>query len=568
MTTLEKLKKASSLDDLAAILGYTPSGLAYIIYKLTPAQKYEKFKIPKKAGGTREICAPHPQLRRLQKHLANALYSCRDHIDAETGQKALSHGFRKRHSIITNARPHKRRRFVLNLDLQNFFPTFNFGRVRGFFIKNRHFALNEKVATLIAQIACYENMLPQGSPCSPIIADLIAHPLDVRLAQLAKKHRGTYTRYADDLTFSTSQKEFPAALASMSSDAGASWDLGGDLTKTIERAGFAINTTKTRMQLRTSQQLVTGLTVNAKVNIRAVYYRHARSMCNALFRTGSYFRPNTVASDDELGDEEPELIESLAPLEGVLSHIYHVKDSVDQRKSLDKRKDESAVRKLYARFLAYRFFVRLERPLIICEGKTDNIYLKYAIRHLSAFQPKLGHWASGSFQSALTFFNHGNQARELLKINGGTGDLKFLFIRYKEHLRRFVHRPMAQAVIVVVDNDDGPTDVFAAIKKNFKVNITLDTTDDFYHVTDNLYLVKVPEKGGSVKSCMEDLFEPSLRATVVDGKTFNPQKLLDTEAEYGKVVFAENAASINFSGFAPLLQRIVAAMDHYKPPAS
>ena len=85
--------------------------------------------------------------------------------------------------------------------------------MRGFFIHNNAFKLNDKVATIIAQIACFENMLPQGSPCSPIIADMIAHLLDVRLAQLAKVHQLTYSRYADDLTFSTSRRDFPASVA-------------------------------------------------------------------------------------------------------------------------------------------------------------------------------------------------------------------------------------------------------------------------------------------------------------------------------------------------------------------
>ena len=94
-------------------------------------------------------------------------------------------------------------KYVLNIDLQDFFDSFNFGRVRGFFIKNRNFQLNPDVATVIAQIACYDNKLPQGSPCSPVITNLISHSLDIRLASLAKKYKCTYTRYADDITFST-----------------------------------------------------------------------------------------------------------------------------------------------------------------------------------------------------------------------------------------------------------------------------------------------------------------------------------------------------------------------------
>lgn len=294
MSILKTLKGATTLDDLAAVLGYKPSSLAYIIYKLPAQHKYKKFTIPKSGGGNREICAPNEPLKTLQRRLANVLYACRDEIDAASGRASLSHGFRRKHSIITNARRHKRRRYVFNLDLKDFFPTFNFGRVRGYFIHNNNFKLNDKIATIIAQIACYENVLPQGSPCSPIIADMIAHLLDVRLVQLAKKNKLTYSRYADDLTFSTSHRDFPPSVAAPSATGSPLWGLGADLQKAIQDAGFAVNPAKTRMQFRMSRQLVTGLTVNAKVNIRPEYYRWARAMCHTLFATGSYYRPQAA----------------------------------------------------------------------------------------------------------------------------------------------------------------------------------------------------------------------------------------------------------------------------------
>ena len=111
MSTLTNLKDATSLNDLAKMLGYKPSALSYLIYKLPSDNKYTKFDIPKKSGGVREINAPIDPLKTLQRRLANVLYACRDQIDAESGLRPLSHGFRKRYSIITNARGHKRRRF-------------------------------------------------------------------------------------------------------------------------------------------------------------------------------------------------------------------------------------------------------------------------------------------------------------------------------------------------------------------------------------------------------------------------------------------------------------------------
>lgn len=568
MSVLQKLKDASSREDLAAILGYKPSGLAYIVYKVPTGDKYQKFTISKSSGGEREICAPIEPLKTLQRRLANVLYACRDEIDSDSGRRPLSHGFRRNLSIITNAQRHKRRRYVLNLDLQDFFPTFNFGRVRGFFIHNNSFRLNEKVATIIAQIACFENMLPQGSPCSPIIADLIGHLLDVRLAQLAKSNRLTYSRYADDLTFSTSQRMFPTSIAAPVTPNSPVWALGNDLTKEIEKAGFVVNPAKTRMQFRMSRQLVTGLTVNSKVNIRPEYYRWARAMCHRLFETGSYHRP-VVATPTKEKEAEIELIESIGPIEGILSHIHHVKDSVDERDEKEKRK--SSVRKLYARLLTYRYFVHLERPLIVCEGKTDSIYLKHAIRKLAAFHPKLGSWNGGTFTSAVTFFNYGNQAHRILKLGGGAGDLHHFFNRYKKDIQGFKHRPLKHAVIVLLDNDDGAKNTFSTLATSYGVTVTLKSPNPFFHVTDNLYLVKTPEKGVNGLSCIEDFFDPSLLQTDLEGKKFNPNKVHNADDEYGKFVFAEkvvrpNVATIDFSGFATLLDRIVAVIDDYSPP--
>ncbi len=213
MSQLESLRNAVDLSDLAKILGYKPKAISYILYVTKEENKYAEFEIPKKNGKTRKINAPTDQLKHLQRRLADLLNNCFSDISSEAQQKSLSHGFRKNHSIVTNANNHKNRRYVFNIDLKDFFPSINFGRVRGFFIKNNHFSLEGKVATIIAQIACHNNELPQGSPSSPIISNLIGHLLDVRMVNLAKNGKCTYSRYADDLTFSTNRKDFPASIA-------------------------------------------------------------------------------------------------------------------------------------------------------------------------------------------------------------------------------------------------------------------------------------------------------------------------------------------------------------------
>ena len=226
MTVLEHLRAASSLEQLASFLGYSPSGLAYILYKGPPAGRYFSFSVPKRSGGVRVIQAPDERLKALQKTLAERLEECNVEITNRRGfSDGFAHGFDRCRSIVTNAWQHKSRRFVLNIDLEEFFPSINFGRVRGFFLKNRDFTLQPKVATMIAQIACFQNSLPQGAPSSPIISNLVAHVMDVRLGKLAAAAKCTYSRYADDLTFSTNQKTFPEALAYEPSEEVREWVL-------------------------------------------------------------------------------------------------------------------------------------------------------------------------------------------------------------------------------------------------------------------------------------------------------------------------------------------------------
>lgn len=210
MSRLAKLRDATGLEELAKLLGFKPKAISYVLYIKNSEQKYTKFEIPKRSGGMRQISAPCSELMSLQRRLAELLQECIAEINEERGVKAvLSHGFRRKHCIKTNAWAHRNKRYVLNVDLQDFFGSINFGRVRGFFILNKNFQLKEKVATLIAQIACHDNALPQGSPCSPVISNLIGHLLDIRLAELARQSGCTYSRYADDITFSTNKPQFP-----------------------------------------------------------------------------------------------------------------------------------------------------------------------------------------------------------------------------------------------------------------------------------------------------------------------------------------------------------------------
>lgn len=573
MSQLEKLRTAKDRKELAQILGYTPSALTSIVYKTPLDDKYTSFEIQKKNGGVRLIKAPAPKLKKLQSHLAHILYECLEEIEAKREKTPVSYGFRKHGTIMANAKNHKRRRYVLNIDIKDFFPAFNFGRVRGYFLKDKSFALEEQVATTIAQIACDGEALPQGSPCSPVISELIGQVLDVRLLRLAKKYGVRYSRYADDLTFSTNQKDFPSALAIADTSNPSGWALGDVLIKKIESSGFEINQEKTRMHCRGSRQQVNGLVVNEKVNIKSEYYRKARAMCDSLFQSGEYFHSVSMPSDPK-EEVKPELTSNINPLEGILSHIYAVTESEERRSTQDQRIEPRAIRSLYRRFLFYKYCIALKAPFIITEGKTDPVYLREAIRHRSGYHPKLGNPEKEMFKFALRFFNYNSQAHKIMDLSGGSGDLKSIIIDYlhnlkpyKDKRKPFLLTSMAFPVILLLDNDKGLSPVAATINKNFGVEIKKESKNPFYHIAYNLFLVKTPES--SSDTCIEDLFPDEWLKYELQGKKFNAAAKIDPTKEISKEVFAKsvikpNADKIDFSGFDPLLDRIVAVLDHYQ----
>lgn len=274
---LKQFHALRTRQDLAELLEVTEERLIYHLYIFPSSRRYTSFQIPKKSGGTREISAPITSLKIIQRKLNQVLL-------AVYQPKASVHGYVLSKGIVTNARMHLRQRYVFNIDLKDFFPSINFGRVRGMFIAPPY-GLAPEVATIIAQICCWNNQLPQGAPTSPIVSNMICAKMDSQLLRLAEKHRCIYTRYADDITFSTSVPQFSAAIATVTEIAG-QVEVGRELGHIIHNNGFEVNHDKIRLQTKYQRQEVTGLTVNGRTtnrtpNIRRRYVKQIRAMLHA-----------------------------------------------------------------------------------------------------------------------------------------------------------------------------------------------------------------------------------------------------------------------------------------------
>lgn len=254
--------------DVADLLEVPTAQLRFILFEGKSRYPYRQFVIPKKNGTDRVIDAPHDTIRILQRKLLRVLrLVARPH--------GASYGFVVDRSIVTNATPHIHKAQILNLDLENFFPSINFGRVQHLFT-SIPFGVGYSAATVLAQLCCKDGSLPQGAPTSPIVANMICYRLDGELKKLAIDKKWFYTRYADDITFSTWSNALPMQLATRGADG--SVTAGDEVRRIIESNWFKINEAKVRLQTRQERQVVTGLSVNQFPNVERSFIRTTRAM--------------------------------------------------------------------------------------------------------------------------------------------------------------------------------------------------------------------------------------------------------------------------------------------------
>jgi hypothetical protein len=225
-------------------------------------------------------------------------------------------------------------------------------------------------------------------------------------------------------------------------------------------------------------------------------------------------------------------------------------------------------RDLYKKLLYFKHFVILDKPLIVCEGKTDNIYLKSALRALSPAFPQLAKIDKGRLVTEVRFLRHSRIEHDILELSGGSGNLGNLVGRYQRAVYKYTFRPLKHPVIVLVDNDSGSAPVFAAMKQQ-KINVSQSTTDDFYHVCFNLYVVKTPEIGSVGTSTIENFLDDAALSEKIQGRTLSLAKEYDRAKHFGKMELADliirpRYASLDFGGFVPLLDRLVSVIKDYR----
>lgn len=257
----------------------TEKQLLHFCNSKTIPNRYRTFHIRKKSGGLREINAPCYQLGILLDMLNivfKAIYT--------PGESAM--GFTEERSVVTNACMHVGHHYVFNIDLENFFPSIPQARVWAR-IQLPPFNFPRDVANVVAGLCCHvngdgtANVLPQGAATSPLLTNAICDTLDRRMRGVAKRFGLHYSRYADDMTFSSMHNTYNGKPIY---DEGSEFRI--EIKRVIEGQGFKMNDKKTRLQRDGERQEVTGLTVNQRANITRKYVRDLRWMLHCWEKDG------------------------------------------------------------------------------------------------------------------------------------------------------------------------------------------------------------------------------------------------------------------------------------------
>lgn len=257
-----------------------PFQLKQITYYCNPKRsdirRYVNFSIPKKSGGAREISAP-------VRGLKSILFSLNTILQTIYTPSKFAMGFAQGRSVVDNAKIHIGQRYVYNIDLKDFFPSIDKSRVWAR-LKCAPFNFSDEIANTIAGLCSIRTekdgverfVLPQGAPTSPLITNAICDSLDRRLGALAKRFGMRYSRYADDITFSSMHYVY-----------GKDGNFIKELHRIISDQNFALNEKKTRLQiLGKSRQEVTGLTVSEKINVARQYSREIKSLLHIWSKYG------------------------------------------------------------------------------------------------------------------------------------------------------------------------------------------------------------------------------------------------------------------------------------------
>lgn len=283
---------------LSKLLGYKSD----FVFRCSSASKkfYRIFSIPKKSGGQREIMEPLPELKEIQKWIAGNI------LENVTSASACV-SYQKNLSVKSGAKFHRKKKKVLKLDIKNFFPSTGKDRVINFFC---NLGYTRKVSGILAGLTTVEKKgLPQGAPTSPLLSNLVNREIDLRILGFCRANNISYSRYADDLSFSG---DFSVG------------QVIAFVKEVLFDYGYSLNEEKTRLMQRGTRQIVNGIVVNDKLQVPNEIRRLLRQKAHYIKKFGYIDCAIMMRQDaDSLGANE----NNLSYLIGLTSYALSINPS-------------------------------------------------------------------------------------------------------------------------------------------------------------------------------------------------------------------------------------------------
>lgn len=362
--TKKRFYQMKNLTDFVSLLNYIelrvfkerlkPLNVRHLYYlSKTKDNRYIEFEIPKKNGKTRTIKSPDKPIKRAQT-VINLLLQ----IIFEEHSHYSTNGFLFGKDIKRNALPHVNKNYLLNIDIKDFFPSIHFRRIK-VVLELSPFNLRddrETIGFLIANLCSHNNSLPQGAPTSPILSNVVTQRLDRKVSKFCIDNKIKYTRYADDLSFSSNWNIFKPTFIR-------------EIEELIKSENFELNKKKTRVKSFMQRQEVTGLVVNSKLNVKREYLQKVRAMLNNWEKGGLNFAVSRFRIHQPLNKKDFDFREVL------LGHLSFLK--------LIKGEDNQLVKRLLEKYnnlnnlIEYGFIdiENVEKKLIDDNLKMEKVFL-------------------------------------------------------------------------------------------------------------------------------------------------------------------------------------------------
>lgn len=281
------------------------------------SKHYKKSVIPKKNGKMRTLYIPDEKLKYMQRVILSEFLS-----EYRISKSATA--YHKGSTLISNAQPHLNKKYILKLDIKDFFGNITFGRVYKMFLN--HFPV--KYAKLFTELCCMNDMLVQGAPTSPYISNIIMLGFDKEIERYCFNNDISYTRYCDDITLSSNNPLNSAYYK---------------IRKELQKNGFELNKRKTHFVKYTHQQNVTGIVVNEKIQVPIEYRRKLRQELYYLHKFGAnnvILRNNYTDYIDNRNTLDEKYINSLL---GKINYVLQIdptnKEFIREKEKLCKYKN-------------------------------------------------------------------------------------------------------------------------------------------------------------------------------------------------------------------------------------